>query len=245
MRLEDAEAMARTLMDRHGLRDWTLAFDRARTRAGQCRYGPRVISLSAPLTEQHAEAEVRDTVLHEIAHALAGPRAGHGPAWRRTALAIGCSATRCLPEDAPRIEGEWRGTCPAGHVTTQHRRPRRVRSCRRCAPAFDAGSIFTWTFRGQRAPMHPAYVEELAAITRRATAAATLPLPGLTRPTTAPTTRPAAPTLPPGTRVRLLGTGRWAGVTGTVVKLGRTRYHVRTGDHVVTAPVPLVERLPP
>jgi hypothetical protein len=32
-----------------------------------------------------------------------------------------------------------------------------------------------------------------------------------------------------GERVRLTGTGRYAGLTGTVVKRGRTRYQVRTG----------------
>lgn len=246
MRIEEAEVMARRLMDEHGLTDWTFGFDRAKTRAGQCRYGRKAISLSRPLTARHDEAEVRDTVLHEIAHALAGPRAGHGPRWRAKALAIGCSGSRCSSPDAPRVEGDWRGVCPSGHETTAHRRPRRVRSCGRCSNGFDPTTVLTWTYRGLPAVMHPDYVAELRAVQARVATSWAGALPDLPEPRpAAPARQPQPrPTLPVGTTVRLLGTGRWAGVTGEVVKHGRTRYHVRTGDHVVTAPVPLVEALP-
>ena len=37
------------------------------------------------------EEEIRDTVLHEIAHAIAGPEAGHGPLWKATARRIGAT----------------------------------------------------------------------------------------------------------------------------------------------------------
>lgn len=33
---------------------------------------------------------VENVILHEIAHALAGQEAGHGPRWRAVALWIGC-----------------------------------------------------------------------------------------------------------------------------------------------------------
>jgi len=90
--LEDARRLATELMTRHGLAGWRFELDRAKRRAGICRHQQRTIGLSAPLTRLHPEAEVRDTILHEIAHALAGPRAGHGPAWVATALRIGCLA---------------------------------------------------------------------------------------------------------------------------------------------------------
>ena len=82
--LDDAARMARALMAEHGLRGWSLVFDRAKRRAGICRYDQRVIGLSAPLTALHGEADVRDTVLHEIAHALVGARHGHDATWRAT-----------------------------------------------------------------------------------------------------------------------------------------------------------------
>ena len=160
-----AVAMARRLMREHGIDGWTVRLDRAKTRAGVCRFGIRQIGLSAPLTRLHSEEEVRDTILHEIAHALVGPEHGHDATWRAQALAIGSTGERCVTEDAPRLQGDWVGTCPAGHVVHRHRRPQRVRSCSRCTPGrFDPAVILEWTLRGRPAPMLPAYRRELEAI---------------------------------------------------------------------------------
>src|SRR5699024_6211387 len=138
-----ALALARQLLDEHGLDDWSVTLDRARRRAGVCRYQRRQISLSGPLTRIHDEEQVRDTILHEIAHALTGPRAGHGPRWRAAARELGARPLRCLPEDAATIPGAWIGTCPAGHRVDRHRRPTRVLSCRRCSTRFDPGALLT------------------------------------------------------------------------------------------------------
>ena len=81
MDLGDAYRMGTELLRQHGLDGWTLAFDGAKRRAGVCRYDVRVIGLSAPLTRLHARDEVRETVLHEVAHALVGPRHGHDAVW--------------------------------------------------------------------------------------------------------------------------------------------------------------------
>ena len=54
-----------------------VAYDSAKRRAGVCRFATQTLGLSAPLTTLHSEVEVRDTILHEIAHALVGPRHGH------------------------------------------------------------------------------------------------------------------------------------------------------------------------
>ena len=156
MDLGEAERLGRRLMAEHGLRGWTLVFDRAKQRAGICRYGRKEIGLSAALTALHPEDEVRDTILHEIAHALAGPRHGHDEVWRATARRIGCSGQRCTSSDAPRVPGDWVGTCPAGHRVTRHRRPERPASCPTCCPAFSVDHLFTWTHRGEPAPMSKA-----------------------------------------------------------------------------------------
>lgn len=156
--------MARGLMDEHGLADWALEFDRAKRRAGICRYADRTIGLSRHLTLLHTRSQVRDTVLHEIAHALVGPRAGHGPRWQRQARALGASPHRCLPADAAVIPGSWVGTCPQGHTVDRHRRPSRVLSCRRCGPRFTVDSIFTWTHHGVPTDPGERYQRELVRI---------------------------------------------------------------------------------
>lgn len=222
--LEEAARLARTLMVEHGLSDWTLVFDRAKRRAGICRYDRRQIGLSAPLTALHDEAEVRDTILHEIAHALVGARHGHDALWRATARRIGSSGERCVARDAPELEGAWVGTCAAGHRVTRHRRPDRPAACRRCGPTFDLAHLLTWLHHGRSVPMSPSYDEQLRRLRARPVA-----VPG------------TVVVLRPGDRVRVLARGRFHGAVGTLVKRGRTRYHLRVPEGVLTVPFELVE----
>ena len=152
MDLDRAARLARELMDGHGLTTWTFAFDRARVRAGACHFGDRRISLSRVLTAAHDEAQVRETVLHEIAHALVGPRHGHDAVWRARARAIGATGERCYAGgEEPVVPGRWQGSCAAGHVVHRHRRPSQVLLCTRCpgrgrARALDR--VLRWTFDG-------------------------------------------------------------------------------------------------
>ena len=69
MEAREALRLARALLREHGLEDWQVTLDRAKTRAGSCRFHTRTITLSRALTELHSEAEVRETILHEIAAA--------------------------------------------------------------------------------------------------------------------------------------------------------------------------------
>lgn len=220
--------MARALMAEHGLRGWSLVFDRAKRRAGVCRYDRREIGLSAPLTALHDEADVRDTVLHEIAHALVGARHGHDADWRATATRIGCSGERCVSRDAPELEGAWIGTCPAGHRVTRHRRPDRPAACRQCGRTFDLAHLLTWTHHGRDVAMSPRYQAQLRAIRARLDAT--------------PPERPLV-VLRPGDRARVVAQGRYHGAVGTLVKRGRTRYHLRVAEGVLTVPFDLVEPL--
>lgn len=143
-------------MREHGLTDWRLTFDRAKTRAGQCRFDRREISLSSPLMRLQDEKEVRETILHEIAHALVGPEHGHDALWRQTARSIGSTGqTRLRTDSLPKAD--WVGTCPNGHTVSRHRRPSRPLSCGACSARFSPEAILTWTYRGRPVPMTPAY----------------------------------------------------------------------------------------
>ncbi|WP_433303746.1 SprT-like domain-containing protein [Actinoplanes sp. CA-030573] len=224
MDLTEARRLAAGLMDRHGLTGWRLVFDNAKTRAGVCRFDRKEIGLSRPLVELYEAAQVTETVLHEIAHALAGPRHGHDRVWRTIARRIGCSGSRCMPADAPSVEGPWVGVCPAGHRTTAHRRPVRVKSCRVCAGGFDPSAIYTWSHHGEPAAMDPRYEAELARI--RSGRSVTVPL-------------------QVGERVRLTGAGRYAGLAGTVVKRGRSRYQVQTSAGLLSVAFTAAQRVPP
>ena len=69
MILKDAEALAHQLISDHGLSDWHFEFDRAVRRFGFCMHRARTITLSKRFTLLNPEPEVRNTILHEIAHA--------------------------------------------------------------------------------------------------------------------------------------------------------------------------------
>ncbi len=247
MEILEARRLAVALMRQHGLIGWRLVFDNAKTRAGICRSGPKEIGLSRVLTALHSQTEVTDTILHEIAHALVGPAHGHNEVWRARALAIGCSAHRCVSSTAPKPVGPWVGTCPAGHRTTRHRQPTRVQSCGHCARAFDPLTVLDWTFHGRQVPMHPSYEAERRGIAERfAPGRAERPAGAVaarvSQSDRAPVTDPVA-RLPIGSRVRLQGRGKYAGSTGRVVKIGRSRYHVKTARLLLTAPFAMVEKV--
>ena len=222
MEVGKAVAMGRALLREHGLEDWTVVTDRAKTRAGVCRFRTRQIGISEPLTRISPEDEVRDTLLHEIAHALVGPSHGHDAVWRARAVSIGCSGERCTPADAPRVPGDWVGRCPNGHEQMRYRAPRRPRSCGRCSRRFDPALLPTWTYRGRPAPLPDSYRAELARIR-------TVEQPPVPR---------VAPGL--GAAVRVLA-GSWAGRRGVVELAGVARVQVRLGDDLVSVPVEAVE----
>ena len=90
-------------MDRNDLHAWSFRFGNARTNLGECRAKERLIVLSRAHAMEGTPDDVEDTVLHEIAHALAGPEAGHGPAWKAIARRLGARpASRAHESDAAR-----------------------------------------------------------------------------------------------------------------------------------------------
>lgn len=158
MDLPDVVTLARSLMQLHGVGHWHLELDRARRRAGQTDHRRRRITLSRHLMSLYSEAEVRETILHEIAHARVGGKHGHDAVWVAEARRLGASGRRLTDADAPRLRGRWVGVCPAGHEVDRMRRPRRPASCARCAPRFCLTHLLTWTFDGQ--PVSPDQISE-------------------------------------------------------------------------------------
>jgi predicted SprT family Zn-dependent metalloprotease len=119
----------------HGLSGWSFAYNRRRTTLGLCVYHRRTIELSLPFVKRNGEEVIRDTLLHEIVHALVGPGHGHDAVWRSQCLAIGARSVRCGHADMP--PGRWQARCKGcGRAFHRHRQPQPLAGwfCRHCGP---------------------------------------------------------------------------------------------------------------
>lgn len=87
-----AELMYKFDLYQHG---WRFKFDNSVKRFGVCRYRRKIIGISIPLSSINGIDQVKDTILHEIAHAIAGNSAGHGQRWKDVCIAIGAKPERC------------------------------------------------------------------------------------------------------------------------------------------------------
>lgn len=142
--LERVTVWANALIRMHLDPSWTFAFDNAKRRAGLCNFTQRRISVSRYLAARFSDDDIHQTLLHEVAHALAGPKAAHSATWKRIARDLGyVGGTTHALETATEL-APWVGTCPQGHTVYRHRRPTRPSSCVKCARRFDPRFTFRW-----------------------------------------------------------------------------------------------------
>jgi len=103
---QQASNFLREQLDLNGLQEWhvRLTTDLSRPFLGMCSYKDKCIILNAHHIDIHPDVEVKNTILHEIAHALM-PMHGHDSFWMEKAKALGCDdlspcSTLSLPPSA-------------------------------------------------------------------------------------------------------------------------------------------------
>lgn len=126
---------------------WSFGFDHAKKRAGLCNYTAKRITVSRYLAARYDDDEIHQILLHEVAHAIAGPRAAHGPKWRQVAAELGYVGRRTHDGEIADDLAPWVGRCPAGHEHYRYRRPTRPLSCGICRRGFDAANLISWRSR--------------------------------------------------------------------------------------------------
>ena len=149
-----AQAMALALMERHGVlaAGWRFGWSRGKRQLGCAQVVRRrdpatgrtqtikTIKLSTHLVALNDEPEVRETILHEIAHAIAGVEHGHGAAWRAACRRVGAKPERVAGPGVKLVAARYAIDCGCcGRVVARrHRRmdPRRLKRswCRSCGP---------------------------------------------------------------------------------------------------------------
>ena len=87
---------------KHGLLEhgWKFRWHNKKVALGTCSYNRKLIYLAEWYVELNDKDEVMDTILHEIAHALAYHRhgsagRGHGRIWKTICREIGAKPERC------------------------------------------------------------------------------------------------------------------------------------------------------
>lgn len=147
----DVRHMAEWHLKDKGLveKGWTLTYARnGKYLLGQCRPRRKQIYINLTYTDHSTEDQVRDLILHEIAHALEYERygtSGHGPRWKMIASEVGATPTACASNS--HLKTGLVGFCPNPFCEYETwkftRRPRRNYVCPDCRLSLE------WEHTGQ------------------------------------------------------------------------------------------------
>ena len=125
-----------------GLKDWELRFSNQKRHLGYCRPQKKIISISKAFMQTNPFPVIKDTLLHEIAHALHFLDTGktnHSNGWKKYALKVGCEPKRCATGEGLNIpQGKYLGICPVcGKITHFYRKVIRSYSCSHCTKSYN------------------------------------------------------------------------------------------------------------
>lgn len=140
MELKKAQALTHILMHKHGLLGhWKFRWHNKKRSLGTCSYVKKIIYLAKWYTELNDQSQVKDTILHEIAHALSYERygrkgIGHGKIWKSICREIGAEPRACTKAklNHPNNHYKYIDTC-CGLTFKRHRLKKNVSySCPKC-----------------------------------------------------------------------------------------------------------------
>lgn len=134
MHIKDVYSLADEYFARHNLSDWKFAIGKRAKSLGVCKYSTKTIELSYHYLHID-DSQIKDTLLHEIAHALVGHSNGHNHVWQRKAIEIGAKPERCASGVESAKEPNYYLVCPkCARKVKVFRKPKREKSCGICCP---------------------------------------------------------------------------------------------------------------
>ena len=140
MNVREAESLVYKYMAKHDLPDeWLFRWQNKKGALGTCSYNNKEIRLSKWYVELNDLISVRDTILHEIAHALSyvyygSEGIGHGKLWKDICREIGATPKACSKENLikPKNHHKYVEEC-CGVTYRRHRlRNNVIYSCPKC-----------------------------------------------------------------------------------------------------------------
>ena len=135
------------LMRMYELNDWKFQYNNCKTSVGGCIAGRKILELSRHYAQLNSEDDMLDTMLHEIAHALAylkyGRRVGHDYRWVQIARAIGSIGERTAEsKNLNRPKARFVYKCKkCGYERAVHRRFKRRKACYDCCAKYAYGKF--------------------------------------------------------------------------------------------------------
>lgn len=108
---------------------WRFGWSSSVRSVGWCDYKTRTIKISKNFfTVFKNREDVKDIVLHELAHAKAGYLAGHGPAWKNVCKELGANPERLVDVklfDMDRLTARYKARCAVcGTVYVRNHKPK-------------------------------------------------------------------------------------------------------------------------
>lgn len=139
MQYKQVRNLALDLMKKNNLVGWIIKFNNAKRACGICLYDKKIISFSRYYVLLNNYEDIKNTILHEIAHALSPFGSHHNKIWKRKAMEIGCKAER-INHNAIMPEGKYKYYCKrCGEKTGTHRKLKGPRACKLCCIKYNSG----------------------------------------------------------------------------------------------------------
>lgn len=101
---------------------WSVSMMDHEKHLGECNYQYKSLNFSRQLLSKVDNLQRLDTILHEIAHAIAGEHAEHGKGWQTIAKNLGASpkATAVITSRNLEYDYVWQTICPMEHRFGTH-----------------------------------------------------------------------------------------------------------------------------
>ena len=146
MTINQAIKLTEKMMNKYPeLSYWTATYNNRKRAFGVCNYTKKQIELSSLLVPAMSDEAIKDTIIHEIAHALC-PRHNHDNVWKAKCIELGGDGQRCGgsskfkeghvgQQKVAQQLAKYTLTCPVcGRESYKHRKPARSSSCGKCNP---------------------------------------------------------------------------------------------------------------
>jgi predicted SprT family Zn-dependent metalloprotease len=147
MNIRETRQAVIDLFVEHNLVGWSFVLGRGKNLLGTCCHRKREIKISRYQIQLGTDAEILDTIRHEVAHALIPVKHGHDWVWRQKARELGAIPKACQAQswNVPHKWEIWCGNC-GEVIAKRYNRPNRgklaLSGCRKCGHLVSLGKLY-------------------------------------------------------------------------------------------------------